>query len=177
MTDGTDMDLRASLLLPRNNGRFRARGSGRAERAFAPSVADLRVAPDGVLPVQYFGLLQPRFSAGAEGRLLLAVLEDAIRCYLKNMNRTGRSAVVQFREVNGWFNARNCHDLFAFESICEVFGIDPGWLRSGLRALRAEGNAGASIAHPIWYGGLVARKKFRPTRTLLKRPIGRRAQV
>lgn len=165
------MDLRASSLFLRNNGRFTAGGSGRAERAFVNSVNDFRLAPDSVLPVQYFGRLQLRFSAGAERRLLLDVLQDAISCYVNNMNRTGRSAVLQFREVNDWFNARNCHDLFAFESICEVFGIDPGWLRSGLRALRAEGKAGASSAQPIWRGGLIARKKLRPTRTLLRRQV------
>jgi hypothetical protein len=153
MIDGTDIDLRDSLVVLRNNGQFKAGRSGRAERVFGNSLSTFRLAPDCVLPAQYFGRLQRGFSAGAEGRLLLAVLQDAISCYFYNMNRTGRSAELRFREVNDWFSARNCHDLFAFESICEIFGIDPGWLRSGLRALRAEASAAATSAQPFGVPG------------------------
>jgi hypothetical protein len=99
---------------------------------------DGRLMPDFVLPAQYYGRLRPAFATGAEGRLLLAVLQDAIDCYVVNMNRRSRHAVIQFREVRDWFNARNHRDLFAFETICEVFGFDPGCIRNVLRTLRDE---------------------------------------
>jgi hypothetical protein len=58
------------------------------------------------------------------------------------MNRSGHRARTQFAEVSDWFNARNCHDPFAFESICEVLGIDPNSLRRGLQRLRHQAKPG-----------------------------------
>jgi hypothetical protein len=57
------------------------------------------------------------------------------------MNRRSRKAAIQFREVSDWFNTRNHRDLFAFESICEVFGFDAGFIRNELGTLREETNS------------------------------------
>ncbi len=132
------MDLYIPLLFQLRSGLPGDEEFERAEHAFGDSLGDRRLVIDCVLPAQYFDVINRRFSAVAEGRLLLAVLDDAISCYLRNMNHTSRSALLQFREVDIWFSARNRRDLFAFESICDVFGIDPGALRSRLRALRTE---------------------------------------
>jgi hypothetical protein len=98
----------------------------------------VQFAPDCILPVQYFHRPQHSFSAGAEGKLMLAVFQDAIDCYRLNLNRTGRRAARELREVSEWFNAVNCHDLFAFETICAVFGIDARAVRHALRKLNAK---------------------------------------
>jgi hypothetical protein len=60
-----------------------------------------------LLPVQYYGLLaRPRPPEG-EFRLMLAVLEDAIRCYLKNMRcRTeSRRATAAVKDLS---HSRTC---------------------------------------------------------------------
>jgi hypothetical protein len=90
---------------------------------------------------------------------MLAVLEDAVYCYLHNMNQTNRRASLEFCEVSDWFSARNCHDLFVFENICNVLGIDPGWVRRGLRVMRAEAESGAREAQSASHSGLPRRVK------------------
>jgi hypothetical protein len=86
------------------------------------SMDGVQFAPDCILPVQYFHRPQHSFSAGPEGKLMFAVFQDAIDCYLLNLNRTGRRAASELREVSEWFNAVNSHDLFAFETICSFSG-------------------------------------------------------
>jgi hypothetical protein len=68
------------------------------------------------------------------GRMIKIVLEDAVNCYVRNMHRTNRGAVVEFREVQEWFSSKDSRELFAFKNICQVLGIDAGWMRRGLRA-------------------------------------------
>jgi hypothetical protein len=131
------MDLRVGLLFQLKRGYSGNDKAERREARLADSVDGSGFVPDSILPIQYFSRSQRRWSAGGEGRLMVAVLEDAICCYLANMNQTARTALLEFHEVNEWFSARNSHDLFAFETICDVLGIDAGWVRRGLLALRA----------------------------------------
>lgn len=97
-----------------------------------------------ILPVQYFEPLKRRTLLNGERRLLLAVLEDAVRSYLSNMNRTGTEQRRQFAEVERWFYARDgSQALFAFESICDLLGIDANIFRkrlgsTGIRNLPAR---------------------------------------
>jgi hypothetical protein len=100
--------------------------------------------PDVMLPAQYYGRLRPGFATG-EGRLLLAVLQDAIDCYIVNMQRRSSNAQIEFREVRNWFSARNQRDLFAFETICEVFGFDPGSIRHALWTLRDQSQSAVDL--------------------------------
>lgn len=92
-----------------------------------------------LLPVQYYGMLtRPRPPEG-EFRLMLAVLEDAIRCYLKNMRCRTETQRRLFYEVQQWFSASDScgggQGPFAFENLCEALGIKPGLLRERLGSL------------------------------------------
>jgi hypothetical protein len=83
--------------------------------------------------------------AFGERRLMLAVLEDAIRTLLL-AKRTAVSRKRLLREL-AWFQSRSQSEPFAFESICDVLGIDPGYLRGRLVggaavAVRAERSRG-----------------------------------
>jgi len=156
-------------LSPVNNRQAGGDALADAERP-TKDFLDVRLTPDFILPAQYYGRLRPAFAAGAEGRLLLAVLQDAIDCYIVNMNRGSRHAAIQFREVRDWFNARNHRDLFAFETICDVFGFDPGCIRNALHTLRDETRGGPLTDRA---GGLVTRTGApnvrREAKTYLKR--------
>lgn len=89
-----------------------------------------------ILPVQYFEPLKRRTLLNGERRLLLAVLEDAVRSYLSNMNRTSTEQRLQFAEVQRWFYAPGgSHGLFAFETICELLGIDANIFRKRLGSI------------------------------------------
>ena len=88
--------------------------------------------PDTLLPVQYYELMRRRNILEGERKLMFAVLEDAIDCYLKNMNAKGRRRRILFYEVQNWMNARNRAGLFSYETLCETLEVDPNGLRAAL---------------------------------------------
>ena len=106
--------------------------------------------PAGVLPDQYFATVR-RAAAGKLGeyRLLVAVLEDAIRCYQEN----ARTANRLFRDAEQWImdpeddRADGDDVRFSFEYVCGVLNLDPGYLRAGLRRKRgARGKQRRAVA-------------------------------
>jgi hypothetical protein len=94
--------------------------------------------PDILLPEQYNDLRRRRHEQRGELRLMFAVLEDAIHCYLRHMNANGRKRRKLFYEVRHWMNSRHGKELFAFETLCEALGIDAGGLRGMLEQQRRE---------------------------------------
>ena len=65
-----------------------------------------------------------------ERRLRLAVLQDAIRTLLL-ARRTAVPRKRLLREL-AWVESTSQTEPFAFESICDVLGLDPGYLRQRL---------------------------------------------
>jgi hypothetical protein len=65
-----------------------------------------------------------------ERRLMLAVLEDAIRTLLL-ARRTAIPRKRLLRDLE-WVESTSQTEPFAFETICDVLGIDPGYLRGRL---------------------------------------------
>jgi hypothetical protein len=92
------------------------------------------------------GLANGRFATRGERRLMLAVLEDALRTLLGA--RHGRTSAKRVRQELAWFTSGDRSDPFAFERICEALLIDADWLRG--RVLTA-------------YWSLDARGLVRPT--------------
>ncbi len=95
-------------------------------------------ASDPMTPDQYYDMVARRGPQDGETRLLFAVLEDAIRCYAIAKNSTTGFHRREFEEVQRWVNTRGDHDIFAFDSICAVFSIQPEALRNQLNSLRIE---------------------------------------
>jgi hypothetical protein len=95
-------------------------------------------ASDPMTPEQYYDMTARRNYHDGETRLLFAVLEDAIRCYAIAKNSPARSHRREFEEVQEWVNTRGDHDVFAFDSICAIFSIEPEALRTQLNAMRIE---------------------------------------
>lgn len=96
-------------------------------------------APDPMTPQQYYDMISRRRDHhDGETRLLFAVLEDAIRCYAIAKNSPARSSRREFDEVREWVNTRGDHDVFAFDSICAIFSIEPEALRTQLNSMRIE---------------------------------------
>ena len=56
-----------------------------------------------MLPGQYVDLVRRNHVIEGELKLLLAVLEDAIRCYLRNVNAKDGERRRDFVEVRNWF--------------------------------------------------------------------------
>ena len=68
-----------------------------------------------------------------EKALLLAILEDAIHCYRKFAGSRSRAGRKQFREAEQWLMGGGDRWVFAFDSVCELLGLDQEYVRRGLR--------------------------------------------
>jgi hypothetical protein len=94
---------------------------------------------DCLLPAQYYEMIHRRTALEGERKLMFAVLQDAIHCYLKNMNyRTSRQRSL-FLEAQQWFDSSGgpkWSSLFDFENVCQVLAIGPNQLRERLNLFR-----------------------------------------
>lgn len=94
--------------------------------------------PDTLLPSQYFDRLKRRTDMDGERRLMLAVLEDALDVYRKQMRaRDGRNRQL-FREAEEWIEDTEAADLFSFENICDVLDLNAAYIRRGLHVLKQQ---------------------------------------
>ena len=87
----------------------------------------------GILPVQYGESRRRKLPAEGERKLLFAVLEDAIRTYLRHrdLDEAARNNE-EFIEAAEWLSCDDESGPFAFVSVCEALGIDADSLRSGI---------------------------------------------
>ena len=88
--------------------------------------------PDPVLPAQYLATLKTKDPLEAEKKLMLAVLEDAIVCFQKHGLASDHRGKRIFLDAQEWIMAKDGDWLLSFENICEVLGLDPGYIRHGL---------------------------------------------
>jgi hypothetical protein len=77
-------------------------------------------------------------------RLMLAILEDALRCLHKHADAKNGARRRMYREAEQWLCWESTDALFSFGTVCETLGIDPDYLRSGLRQWREKQSADES---------------------------------
>lgn len=88
--------------------------------------------PDTLLSAQYFENLRRRTILEPEKRLIVAVLEDAINCYQNNLTAQSGRGKKLFDEAEEWILEEDGRRLFSFESVCELLGLNPAYVRQGL---------------------------------------------
>ena len=86
-----------------------------------------------LLPVQYADMVGADAQRAPEHRLLLAVLEDAVRCWQVHGSAKSSRGRRLFRDVEEWFASDDDGSPFTFVAICQLFGLEPTCLRAGLR--------------------------------------------
>ncbi|HZO83513.1 MAG TPA: hypothetical protein VFB33_17610 [Candidatus Binataceae bacterium] len=112
---------------------------------FVSSAVAGLLAPDALTPEQYYaGVRANDLPIRPIKRLMLAVLEDAMRCYQTCGNSRSRARQRMFAEAEAWLLDGSADGPFAFETICQTLGIEPGCLRKGLREWRALQMSGAN---------------------------------
>lgn len=100
--------------------------------------------PDIITPEQFYDSRRDDGSGAPVKRLMMAVLEDALRCFQNNADaRTGPRKRL-FAEAEQWLCSDNGEGPFSFETVCDTLGIEPQFLRSGLREWRNQQIAGVS---------------------------------
>ena len=88
--------------------------------------------PDTLLPSQFFTTLRHRGYVEGEKRLVAAVLADAVECYMKQMDTTDPRGRQLFEEAEAWIFTETKGWFFSFDSICEILGLHPGYVRRGI---------------------------------------------
>lgn len=106
--------------------------------ALSPFLYDLGAATHAlplaaVLPAQFHGSPVNVNASSGEIALMRAVLEDAIECFQKQALKSDRRTQRLAREAEEWFRKDDPKWPFSFLNICNVLGIDPGYIRRGLK--------------------------------------------
>jgi len=73
---------------------------------------------------------------------MIAILEDALNVYCRMVGTNDVRAREMFVEAEEWFESQDGDWLFSFESVCQVLGFEPEYLRRGLRAWKHRALAG-----------------------------------
>ncbi len=94
------------------------------------------LAPDAMLPSQFFSALHGCGSLSAERRLVVAVLEDALHCFQKYVDAQNAKQHQLFLEAEEWIMGDNPTWFFSFSNVCEVLDLDPDYMREGLARWR-----------------------------------------
>ena len=93
---------------------------------------------DGVDAAQYAETIQRKTPLEPERLLLLALLEDALSCYRKYLFARTAKRQTEFREAEAWIFDTEDNRFISFENVCGILGIEPSYLRRGLREWKAE---------------------------------------
>ena len=104
-------------------------------------------APAIILPTQYWALKRG-IALDGERKLMFAVLEDGIRCYLKNMNAKSRRQRILFFEVLDWMKGKDQYGPFSFDLLCEEFGMEGSRVRNALETRLGRAQAAKQRAVP-----------------------------
>jgi hypothetical protein len=104
-----------------------------------PSAYEKGIDTGLLMPGQYVDLVRRNHVIEGELKLLLAVLEDAIRCYLRYANSKEGARRRDFIEVRNWFEGGMAGsrrvDIFSYENLCTALGIEPRCLLARLQVL------------------------------------------
>ncbi len=93
-----------------------------------PAIAPLAEPPPAVAE---------RIGKQPECALLWAVLENGLGTYMRYVTAANRRGKRLFHEADVWIMQDDATWLCSFINICHVLGLDPEYLRMGLRRWRA----------------------------------------
>ena len=71
-----------------------------------------------------------------EKSLLAAILEDAVQEYCKYSRARDAAGKRRFREAEEWIMHGGSNWIFSFDNVCGVLGLDPQYVRRGLRQIQ-----------------------------------------
>jgi hypothetical protein len=87
-----------------------------------------------VPPEQFYGPRATLANRCPEAELLRAVLEDALLCFQKGLVHQGRRVQRVAREAEKWLFSDDDWGPCSFMFICAGLGLEPEYLRQGLRS-------------------------------------------
>ncbi|MBI4524120.1 MAG: hypothetical protein HY695_09955 [Deltaproteobacteria bacterium] len=106
--------------------------------------------PDTLAPEQFLKDVPHESFLGAETKLMLAILEDAIACFQDYFLARDRKGRALFRSAANWIFAEPSDWLFSFDNISEALGLSPDYLRNGLLSwMEVKLSAHSKTSHNI----------------------------
>jgi hypothetical protein len=103
--------------------------------------------PDTLLGEDYAANFRRKFPLEPERTLLLAVLEDGIRCFQENLFAAGGKRRTLFEEANEWLFSDDSAWFCSFISICTLLNLEPHYIRRGLRQWETQARKAAQKKH------------------------------
>ena len=136
--------MRVTMQKARGVARFTARTRKQERRGALPAFSGIKMKAlreslfeeDVILPEQYFERLRQKGDFPAEQRLLFAVLEDAVHCFQANLFARTLRRQQAFEEAEQWLLEPKMDATVTLEYVCDVFGFDAEYVRTGLRQWR-----------------------------------------
>ena len=117
-----------------------ASGSSRGERSSREASP---FGPDVILPAQFYERATTLDHASGEKALMLAVLEDGIRCFQEHLRNPRVRPRLLARQAERWIRSKDWEWPFSFNNVCESLELNPECLRTKLLQPREEGAAPA----------------------------------
>jgi len=100
------------------------------------NIDDIDVDVGLVMPVQFVDRQFQAARLQPEKHLQLAVLADAVATYARSATETTSCAQRLYFELDEWFACDAAAGPFSLIGICDSLGIEPGYVRRGLRRLQ-----------------------------------------
>jgi hypothetical protein len=88
--------------------------------------------PDTLIPQEYLETFKRLTHLEPEKRLMFAVLEDGVACFMKYVSARDTRGKKYFRETEEWLLEGPSERLFSFANLCETLGLNADYLRHGL---------------------------------------------
>ena len=105
--------------------------------------------PDAILPAQFFQSLRSKGQFDGERRLMTAVLEDAVNCFMKQIHAVDPKARQLYLDAEEWISADDRTWFFSFDNVCDTLDLDADYVREGLLKWRdAERARIGAVAAP-----------------------------
>lgn len=122
----------AARAVPQPGSRRRSERANRDANPFGPDV---------ILPEQFYDQRNGLEQAAGEKALMLAVLEDGIRCFQEHLKNPRVRPRLLARQAEKWIRSSDWDWPFSFNNVCESLSLNPECLRNRLLAPRANGEA------------------------------------
>lgn len=87
---------------------------------------------DSILPAQFYPPRRRSQQAESLKRLMVAILEQAVKCFQANHDARGGEKRREFLEAQWWLFKADGARPFSFENVCEALGVHPDYLRRTL---------------------------------------------
>jgi hypothetical protein len=89
-----------------------------------------------ILAAQDFDRIYRSRPRSPERDLMLAILEEALNDYQRCFRARDNKGRKRFADARAWIMNTNSEWIFSFINCCEVLGIEPDYLRQGVRLWR-----------------------------------------